>query len=775
MRLSDLQPLRTLAGDLAAGLAEMIVRVARAGVLAGRAILVGLAAFLSRLARQPRSPGLGVVRRGLRGLVLTGFSVACAVGIMGLAVNGRFADSVLPKRDVDLWTINRQPSLTILDRNGEVLGRRGARVADPVPIEELPPYLVEAFLATEDRRFFDHSGFDLRGLARAAVANFRARSVVEGGSTITQQLAKNLFLKPEKTLLRKLEELQYALWLEARLTKSEILSLYLNRTYLGAGAYGVEAAAQAYFSKSARDVTIAEAALLAGLPQAPSYLDPTSNPEGAHRRATEVIENLVETGHLDEVSAGIAKAIPATIAPTTRGPDYGYFLDYIQADLSRRLGAPQEDLIILTTLDPQLQRQAEAAVLTHINEDSRELGAEQAALIAFDPAGGIVAMVGGTDYRTSLFNRATSARRQPGSAFKPFVFLAAMEAGLSPQTLVIDRPIKVGKWEPTNYNGYHLGPLRLDSAAARSTNSIAVQLTEGIGRERIIDAARRAGITEPLKPLPSLALGAFELTLHELTAAYLPLADHGREKSPHGILRVENRHGKELYAFSSIEDYYVLEPDKADDTARLLQAVMTRGTGRRGQFGGHDLAGKTGTTNDWHDAWFIGFSRYYTVGVWVGNDENRGMAKISGSTIPLSIWKDFMVAAHEGKSPRPLFDDGADNQARPLRDVGSYYSGLQADLYQIAAGQPNYPWAGGSREPSGPNDRGFFQRVFGIGDDRRGDPSQQTVPGPSSVNRVRGEAATGVEAPPVRYRAGRRIPEARVIGEAAPGARSTAE
>ncbi len=666
-------------------------------------------------------------------------SAGLALLMAGLIVNLRFAATVLPDDEVDLWTINRPTSLTFLDRNGEFLGQRGIRYADPVPLEEMPPYLKDAFLATEDRRFYGHRGYDLRGLMRAGIANLRAGGVVEGGSTITQQLAKNLFLEPDRTLKRKLEELQFALWLEARLSKDEILSLYLNRTYLGAGTYGVEAASQAYFSKSARDLTVGEAALLAGLPKAPSTLAPTINPDGAVARSREVIDNLIETRRIDEVEGRMAKEVPPDLNLAQRETAYGYFLDYVAQRIEQRLGSLDRDLVVTTSLDKQLQIHAEDAVVFGIDDEARARGAEQAALIAFDREGGIVAMAGGLDYEDSQFNRASQARRQPGSAFKPFVFLAALEAGMQPGSIVIDRPIKVGDWAPTNYNEKHIGPLRLADAAARSTNSVAVQITEGIGRDRVIDAAQRAGITTALDPVASLARGSVGVPLLELTAAYMPFAHHGAETPAHAVMEIRTRSGEVLYEYEPIPGFNVIEPAKADDTARLLISVMDHGTGARGKFGSHPVGGKTGTTNNWRDAWFIGFTHYYTAGVWVGNDEARGMDKVSGATIPLTIWKDFMERAHEDLSPVPLLED-PNLEGGNIRDVAGLYASLRSDLINTAYPIPQVDWAV-IEEPAPRRRRGFF----GLGS--RPDPEPQGPVQPQSPGVV-GNAAPGLETEP---------------------------
>lgn len=680
---------------------------------------------------------------GRRWKIIGGAVSAGLFLVAGLVwANLLFAETILPEDEVDLWTINRPTSLTFLDRNDEVIGQRGIRYADPVPLEELPPYLIDAFISTEDRRFFSHRGYDTKALTRALLANMRAGTVVEGGSTITQQLAKNLFLDPDRTLSRKIEELQYALWLEARLSKDEILSLYLNRIYLGGGAYGVEAAAQAYFSKSARDLTLPEAAVIAGLPKAPSLLSPTTNPEGAIARSREVIDNLRETRKISREAAEAAKATPPELHLATPPSAYGYYLDYVAGRIAARLGELHDDIVVKTTFDPVLQGYAEAAIRAGIDEAAKERGAEQAALVVFDDQGGIVAMAGGLDYEKSQFNRAAQAMRQPGSAFKPFVYLAAMEAGLSPNSLVIDRPIKVGDWEPGNYSGKYRGPMRVSTAVALSINSVAVQVTETIGRDRVIDAARRAGISQDLKSLPSIALGTLELPLVELTAAYMPFAHHGAERPAHAVMEIRTRQGEELYRYEPIEGYSVIEPAMADETAQLLMAVMQHGTGREGRFGNHHLAGKTGTTDDWRDAWFIGFSSYYTAGVWVGNDRNEPMARVSGSTIPLSIWKEFMVNAHKDLPPKPLLKD-EETPSLSVRTTAGVYASLRSDLVSAAYPIPDVDWdvIEGDQREERPRRRGLFGLIGRDG--TRDEPPQNR--GRATVV---GNAAPGLEVTP---------------------------
>ncbi len=585
-----------------------------------------------------------------------------------------------PPEDVNLWQVNRPPSLTFMDQNGNLIGTRGSHYGDPVPVSELPDYLIDSIIATEDRRFMKHHGVDVWGLLRAAIVNFQVGSWQQGGSTITQQLARNMFLTNDKTMARKLQEMQLAIWLEARLSKDDILSLYLNRTYFGAGTYGVEAASNIYFSKSARDLTLSEATLLAGLPKAPSTLSPLANFEGAVNRSREVIDNLVEADKLSQALADEAKASPPTLDLQALDSGTGYFFDYAMQEAGRILGPFDYDIVITTTLDLTTQAAAEQAIDRILNEEVQETGAEQAALVAYNNQGAIVAMVGGRSYEESQFNRATNAERQPGSAFKPFVYLAALEAGMTPRTLFMDEPISVGEWKPTNYEGRYRGPVRMTDAVARSINTVAIQITETVGRGRVIEAARRMGITHELREHPSLALGAMEVTLDEITSAYLAFGNKGKAVDGHGISSITKRTGEILYEWQPPLEVQLVDPDTAEKMNHLLFQVVNKGTGARASLGTRPAAGKTGTTNDWRDAWFIGYSSQITAGVWVGNDRNATMDKVTGGGAPAQIWREFMLAAHDEMPVLPLVGAyPAQSRDDELRLV-QFYRDLQNDF-----------------------------------------------------------------------------------------------
>lgn len=555
--------------------------------------------------------------------------------------------------DADLWNVNRQSAIIVLDRNGEEIAARGARYGEQVEPEELPDYLLKAFMATEDRRFYEHSGVDLRGTLRAALANARSGGVVEGGSTITQQLAKNLFLSPRQTYERKIREALLALRLEGHYTKNQILSLYLNRIYLGAGAYGIESAALTYFDKSARDVTLAEATMLAGLPKAPSTYAPTHNLSGAQKRAETVIDNLLETEEITPFEAREAKLNPAQIVNQDTDSDLGYFFDYVAAK-AKRLSPPGiGDIVVTTTIDQKLQRDAETAVKTALSEETVGRGAEQAALISYDASGALRAMVGGRSYKDSQFNRATQAKRQPGSAFKPFVYVAALEAGMNPQSRFIDQPVDFDGWAPTNYTDTHIGPVRMTQAVAQSINTVAAQVTVNVGPAKVAEAAMRFGVPD-IPAFPAIALGAVDVTLEELTSAYLPFATGGAKMKPYAIEWIETSEGMVIYQHQDNRPTRVMSPEVSVDMNHLLYQVMTDGTGARANLGQRDAMGKTGTTNDWRDAWFVGYTAQLTTGVWVGNDAYNPMEKVTGGSVPADIWRNFMIASHQNLPLRPL-------------------------------------------------------------------------------------------------------------------------
>lgn len=620
-------------------------------------------------------------RRFWGGFAAAGTSLFFLGAIGGLATAFVVMAPRVPE-DADLWNVNRQSAIVVLDRNGEEIAARGARYGEQVEPEELPDYLLKAFLSTEDRRFYDHNGVDIRGTLRAALANARSGGVVEGGSTITQQLAKNLFLSPRQTYERKIREALLALQLEGHYTKNQILSLYLNRIYLGAGAYGIESAAQTYFGKSARDVSLAEAAMLAGLPKAPSTYAPTHNLEGAQARAETVIDNLLETDEITPFEAREAKLNPAQIINQDTDSSLGYFFDYVAAKAKKLAPPGAGDIVVTTTIDQKLQQDAETTVMAALTEEAIGKGAEQAALIAYDAKGALRAMVGGRSYEDSQFNRATQARRQPGSAFKPFVYVAALEAGLNPQSRFVDQPVDFDGWAPTNYTDTNVGPVRMTQAVAQSINTVAAQVTVSIGPAKVAEAAMRFGVPD-IPAFPAIALGAVDVTLEQLTSAYLPFASGGTKIEPYAIEWIETSEGLVIYQHQDTTPQSIITPDVAADMNHLLYQVMTDGTGARANLGQRDAMGKTGTTNDWRDAWFVGYTAQLTTGVWVGNDAYNPMEKVTGGSIPAEIWRDFMISAHQNLPLRSL--EGAypavSYAAEPA--LVSFYSDVSRGLNRV--------------------------------------------------------------------------------------------
>ncbi|MDG1691589.1 MAG: PBP1A family penicillin-binding protein [Alphaproteobacteria bacterium] len=569
---------------------------------------------------------------GLVGAIWATIGVAVLVFIYALD---------LPDTD-ELWKIGPKAELSLYAAEDELIARRGRRGGQPLQYKDFPPALVQAVTAIEDRRFFSHFGLDPRGLLRALTANIWAGRTVQGGSTLTQQLAKNVFLTPERTYKRKIQELLLAFWLEAQFTKQDLLALYLNRVYFGAGAYGVQAAAETYFNRPVQSLSLGEAAMLAGLLKAPSRYAPTRNPEAARARAMVVLGAMREVGHISEAQAVAVAGEPVSIV--NRSSDAAHYaVDWTLDQLPDFVGRPRADLDIITTLDPRLQLAAERSIKSVLNQYGDARNASQAAMVVMSPDGAIRAMVGGKSYAQSTFNRATMAKRQPGSSFKPIVYLAALENGLTPSQIYEDAPISVGQWQPRNYTQKYLGAISAQTALAKSINTVAVQVSEETGREKVIDMARRLGIRARLRPHPSLALGAFEVTLLELTAAYAHFANGGKQTLPHIISEVITSSGQVLYQRNAPKALPVVAPHHIGTLNEMLRSAVTQGTGQRAQIKNLDIAGKTGTSQNWRDAWFVGYTGALVVGVWVGNDDNSAMARVSGGGLPAQIWRDFMV------------------------------------------------------------------------------------------------------------------------------------
>lgn len=549
----------------------------------------------------------------------------------------------------------RKPAITLRDENGQTIARYGELKGNFVNVQELPPHMVYAVLAIEDRRFYQHFGLDPMGLARAVVRNTAEGRVVQGGSTITQQLAKNLFLSRERTLKRKIQEAMLALWLEYKLTKDEIISAYLNRVYLGAGTYGIEAAAQTYFQKSARDVTLREAATLAGLLKAPSRYSPASNPRLAQQRANTVIAAMKDAGYISESEAShetVKIPVPTEKPGGADGDSVRYFTDWVTGDLDKMIGTPKEDIFIETTLVPEIQRAAEESLTRILDAEGAEKNVTQGAIIVMARDGAILAMVGGRDYAKSQFNRAAQAYRQPGSSFKPIVYLTALEHGYTSDSIVVDEPITTGKYRPTNFKNEYYGEVPLYAALAYSLNTISYNLAKEIGIGYVIGTARRLGIEAELQRDLSLSLGSSGIPMIQMVRAYGTIANDGFAVTPYAINRITDKNGQLIYQRAPRSIYSgraMFEPHVIAQLKGMMRGVSEFGTGQGARLGGHTVMGKTGTSQEFRDAWFTGFTDDFIASVWVGNDDNTSMKRVTGGSIPARVWRDVMSVAHDVK------------------------------------------------------------------------------------------------------------------------------
>jgi penicillin-binding protein 1A len=620
--------------------------------------------------------------------------------IAGLGVLGYFALTLPDTRDLN--AAQRKPSITLLAADGTLLATYGDLFGEPLRLQDLPRYVPLAVIATEDRRFYSHFGVDPWGLVRAAFVNLRAGHIVQGGSTITQQLAKNLFLTPDRTLQRKVQETLLALWLEHKFSKQQILEIYLNRVYLGAGTYGVDAAAHRYFDKSARDLTLYEAAVIAGLLKAPSRFSPANDKERAAGRAAQVLTNMEAAGFISDAQLVAAERQKPQLAKTQTLRRGGrYFADWIADQVVSFNGTQNRDVVVTTTIDPRMQAEAEKAIADTLEREGEKSEVEQGALVAMSTDGAVRAMVGGGDYADSQFNRATQALRQPGSSFKPIVYLAALEHGLRPSDHFTDQPIRIGGWEPRNYEGKYRGDVTVADAIALSINTVAAQVIQRTGVDNVITTARRLGITSDLTHDASLALGTSEVSLLELTAAYAAFASGGIGAWPYGIVEIRDGHGGVLYRRDGPGPGRVIEPDIAGTMNHLLTGVMTYGTGKAARLD-RPAAGKTGTTQDSRDALFVGYTADLVCGVWFGNDDNSPMNHVTGGTLPARTWHGFMMAATKNMPIQPLPGEGA----------------LVASGGGAASSNPIVPIANGLR--------GLLDRIFGGGSE----PPARNAPPP---------------------------------------------
>jgi penicillin-binding protein 1A len=590
-----------------------------------------------------RKPAL---RGGLRRRIFR-FAVQWSL-VLGLwaaiAIGALFAFYAYQLPPIDsLIEATRRPGYTVLASDGSRIGSSGDLYGTAWRVDQLPKFLPAAVVAIEDRRFYHHFGVDLLGLARAAWSNHVAGRVVQGGSTLTQQVAKNVFLTPERSFRRKVQEVMLALWLEHKFTKDQILGIYLNRVYFGAGAYGVDAASLRYFGKPATKLDLLESAVLAGMLKAPVRYSPAHDPVAAAARAATVLAAMVDTGAVSQLQADSARAAASGLARAAQPVPGRYFTDWVLDQLPDYINADR-DLTIATTIDPIIQRAAEAATEAMLGSEGVKRKVSQAAVVVLGADGAVKAMVGGRLYADSQFNRATLAKRQPGSSFKLFVYLAALEAGLSPESTVLDAPIRIGDWAPHNYEGRFEGTVTLTDAVAHSLNTAAVRVAQFVGVKRIAAMAHRLGIAEPLGNDLSLALGSHEVSPIELAGAYATVASGGIAVWPYGVQRITGRAGEILFRRSGSGPERVLTPGVARDMDIMLGAVVTSGTGKAAQFGPR-IAGKTGTTSDYKDAWFVGYAGGLTTAVWMGNDDNRLMDKVTGGDLPAKLWRAVMQGA----------------------------------------------------------------------------------------------------------------------------------
>ncbi|MBN8606799.1 MAG: PBP1A family penicillin-binding protein [Caulobacterales bacterium] len=584
-----------------------------------------------------------------------------------------------------IWSLNRQNSIQFVDSEGTILGQRGPYYGRRTALADLPDHVPQAFLAIEDRRFYSHEGVDRMAVLRALVANLRAGETVQGGSTISQQLARNLFLTQRQTMNRKLREMVLASRIERRLSKDEILELYLNRVYLGEQAYGVDAASRRYFGRPAAELTLAQAALLAGLPKAPSDLAPSSHLEAATERQHVVLQAMVDAGFItaeqrDEARAERIRIIERPSVERTMG----YAFDLAVEQARAAVGDQVPDIVIEMTIDREVQEAASNSIRRRLGNRAFGRRPLQASYMAVNRQGGIVALVGGTDYNTSKFNRVTQAQRQPGSTFKTFVYAAALENGFSTEDVRYDEPKVIEGWRPRNYDEGFRGAVTLRTAFAQSINTVAAEIAYEVGPRRVADLATRLGITSmPARNefVPnSIALGSVETTLWDMTSAFAVFMNEGHRVDPHIIRRVTNASGDELYVRPQAEGQRVMDEQYVHQMNSMMGAVVLRGTGTGARLGDRDVAGKTGTSSDWRDAWFIGYTADFTAGVWVGHDDFTSMGRTTGGTLPAQIWNDTMRVAHEDVENHPL--PGYEQPARSPREVemASFFDNL-ADAF----------------------------------------------------------------------------------------------
>lgn len=645
-------------------------------------------AAASRRKRQSSGGFFGAIRALVYWCIVLG--IWASIGVGGLVL---YYGAQMPSAST--WTIpGRPPNVKITALDGTLIANRGATGGEALALEEMSPFIPQAVMAIEDRRFYAHFGIDPLGLIRALANNLTGRSI-QGGSTLTQQLAKNLFLSPERTFERKIQEVLLSIWLERKFTKDQILAMYLNRMFFGSNAYGVEAASRRYFNKSAREVNLGEAAMLAGLLKAPTRLSPARDPAAAEARAQVVLGTMLEEGYITEDEAKTAMSQPPTKARSYWSGAEHYAADAVMDEVKSLLGEVKSDISVQTTLDLRLEKSAEKTLTEILKGEGSKLNASQAALVSIDATGAVRAVVGGRDYAQSQFNRAFKAKRQPGSAFKAFVYAAALEAGYRPDTKMMDGPVKIGNWTPENFDQKFRGEVTLSTALAHSLNTVAAQLVMQVGPKPVISMAHRLGIESELQSNASIALGTSEVSLVELTAAYAPFMNGGLKATPHLVTRITDASGKVLYDADYSNPPRVLSEQLVASMNGMLNRVMTEGTGRAAQLAHWQAAGKSGTTQSFRDAVFVGYTSTLTTGIWFGNDDGTSMKKVTGGGLPAKAWKTYMTAALDGYRPTPLFGVGiqpAAPQQPSSMSIGDLISGVlpgqSADRYPPAPDAP---------------------------------------------------------------------------------------
>ncbi|MGY0575009.1 transglycosylase domain-containing protein [Bradyrhizobium sp. RDM12] len=648
------------------------------------------------------------VGRWKRWVFVEPLSEAATLGLGGMVLMLILAIPAFRETADEDWLKKSDLAVTFLDRYGNPIGSRGIKHNDSIPLEDFPDVLIKATLATEDRRFYEHFGIDIAGTARALVTNAQAGGVRQGGSSITQQLAKNLFLSNERTIERKINEAFLAVWLEWRLSKNEILKLYLDRAYMGGGTFGVDGAAHFYFNKSARDVTLAEAAMLAGLFKAPTKYAPHINLPAARARANVVLDNLVDAGFMTEGQVFGARRNPAFAVDRRDEASPNYYLDYAFDEMRKLVDTfpksyTERVFVVRLAIDTNVQKAAEDAIENQLRQFGRDYHATQAATVVSDLDGGIRAMVGGRDYGASQFNRAVDAYRQPGSSFKPYVYTTALLNGFTPNSIVVDGPVCIGNWCPQNYGHSYSGAVTLTQAITRSINVVPVKLSIAIGqkeqpkapnpakigRAKIVEVARRFGLKAPLPDTPSLPIGSDEVTVLEHAVAYATFPNRGKAVTPHAVLEVRTGAGDLVWRWDrdGPKPKQAIPPNIAADMAGMMSHVVSEGTARRAALDGIPTAGKTGTTNAYRDAWFVGYTGNFTCAVWYGNDDYSPTNRMTGGSLPAQTWHDIMVAAHQGVEVREIPGVGM-GQKLPRESVANAQANAAPKVLETKPGPP---------------------------------------------------------------------------------------